>query len=288
MDSVTDLWRKVLPIALAALTIGLLVASGCTSTQGTSTPSATTTATSASTSPAELTVFAAASLKDAFTELKGPVETSHPGVTVRFNFDGSQVLRTQLEKGATADVFASANTKQMSLAKAAGLMKNDSVRVFANNRLAVLVPKANPAGIAMFEDLGKSGVRLAIGTKDVPIGDYARQVFDRTVNNTSYGPDFRTRLLANVVTEETSVNALATKVVLGEVDAGIGYVSDVPVAQKAQVILIEIPSDLNVIAEYPIGVLQGSTHPELAQAFSELVRSAEGKAVLDRDGFATV
>lgn len=288
MNSVTDLWRKVLPIAVVALAIGLLIASGCTSTPGTSTPPDTTTTVSAPASSAELTVFAAASLKDAFTELKGPFEASHPSVTVTFNFDGSQVLRTQLEKGATADVFASANTKQMSLAKTAGLMKNDSVQVFANNRLAVLVPKANPAGIATFEDLGKSGVRLAIGTKDVPIGDYARQVLNRTVNNTSYGPDFRTRLLANVVTEETSVNALATKVVLGEVDAGIGYVSDVPVAQKAQVILIEIPSDLNVIAEYPIGVLQGSTHPELAQAFSELVRSAEGKAVLDRYGFATV
>ncbi|HIH02532.1 MAG TPA: molybdate ABC transporter substrate-binding protein [Methanoregulaceae archaeon] len=267
-----------LPAAVAAVLVGLLLVAGCTSPESAD-------GTRTGPPPADLTVYAAASLTDAFTELGEAFEAANPGVTVTFDFDGSQVLRTQLEQGAAADVFAPASTKQMDLAKVGGLMRNDSVKVFATNRLAVLVPKANPAGIASFGDLADSNVRLAVGAKDVPIGDYARRVLDTTVTTASYGPDFRVKVLGNVVSEETSVNALATRVVLGEVDAGIGYASDVPVAQRERVLTVEVPPELNVVAEYSIGVLARSDRSEIAQAFSELARSPEGRAVLERHGF---
>ncbi|MEN6342003.1 MAG: molybdate ABC transporter substrate-binding protein [Methanospirillum sp.] len=268
-----------LPAAIAAVLIGLLIIAGCSS-PGSVNGSQT------STPAAELRVYAAASLTDAFTELGEVFEAAHPGVAVTFDFDGSQALLARLEQGAAADVFAPASTKQTDLATAAGLMKDGSVQPFAANRLAVLVPAANPAGIASFRDLANSGLRLAVGAKGVPVGDYARQALDAAAATPAYGPDFRAKVLGNVASEETSVSALAARVVLGEVDAGIGYASDVPAAEKERVILVEVPPELNVVAKYPIGVLAQSARPELAQAFTETVRSPAGRAVLERHGFA--
>lgn len=281
-----NIHKEALWSAMGLCLVGLLFAAGCTSSPASVQSPRTMNATVPTGTGAELTVYAAASLKDAFTELKGSFEVAHPGVVLRFDFDGSQVLRAQLEKGAAADVFASANAEQMNLAKAAGLVENDSVLVFASNRLAVLVPKTNTAGIERFEDLARDDLRLAVGTKDVPVGAYTRRVLDRVANTSSYGPDFRSSILGNVVSEEASMNALATKVVLGEVDAGIGYASDVPASQKDAVVLIEIPPELNAVAEYPIGVLAESERPDLARAFTDLVASPEGAAVLARHGFA--
>ncbi|MEN6342829.1 MAG: molybdate ABC transporter substrate-binding protein, partial [Methanospirillum sp.] len=251
----------------------LLCAAGCTSTgtgQATSTPTPVMTTTAPS---SELTVFAAASLKDAFTECGRQFEANHTGTKVVFNFDGSQVLVTQLKQGAYADIFASANTAQMNNSKNAGLVKNETVKLFVKNRLAILVPAANPASIKGLQDLANPGVRLVIGTPDVPVGDYARQLLNKTGNDTSFGPSFKEKVLANVVSEETNVNSLATKVVLGEADAGIAYASDVPAAQRDKVTVIELPDSYQVVANYPIGVLGQSKHPVEAQAFVDFVLS---------------
>ncbi len=280
MDSMRTT-RKVFTV-VGILFLGLMmIAAGCTA------PAAES-ATAANASTTELTVFAAASLKDAFTECGRLFEANRTGTRVVLNFDGSQLLRTQLEKGAHADIFASANTKQMDLAQKAGLVENDSVRIFVQNRLVILVPAGNPAGIRELLDLANPGVRLVIGTKDVPVGDYARQLLNRTVNDSDYGPRFRESVLSNVISEETNVNSLATKVVLGEADAGIAYASDVPAAQKDRVVAIELPEPYRVVADYPIGILGQTNNRGEASAFIEFLVSSTGRETLARYGFAPV
>ena len=286
-------------IITALILAALLCAAGCTSpgtgsttTTPTSVPgasSAVTTESSTTAAPAgELTIFAAASLKDAFNETGTLFEASHPGTRVVFNFDGSQVLRTQLKQGAQADVFASANWAQMNLSKGDGRMANETVALFSHNRLAILVPASNPAKITGLKDLANPGVKLVIGTPDVPVGSYAHQLLNKTTNDSSYGPEFKKKVLENVVSEETNVNSLATKVVLGEADVGIAYASDVPVAQSDKVRVIELPTGYQVIADYPMGVVKETTNRATAQAFIEFVLSPAGQSTLEKYGFARV
>lgn len=264
-----------------------LCAAGCTSTPGASTPTPTP-ATTTTAPAAELTVYAAASLKDAFTECGRLFEANHTSTKVVLNFDGSQVLRTQLQQGAYADVFASANTKQMNLSKGDGRIENDTVTIFVHNRIAILVPAANPAKITGFKDLANPGVKLVVGTPEVPIGDYARQLLNRSVNDSAYGPDFRTKVLENVVSEETNVNQLATKIVLGEADAGIAYASDVPAAQLDKVTVIELPAAYQIVADYPIAVVKETKERAMAQAFIDFIHSPAGQQTLARFGFTPV
>ena len=282
-------------LLLTALVLAaLLCAAGCTGTgNGTATPTSTTvpatTAAVTTTVPSsELTVFAAASLKDAFTEMGRLYEANHTGTKIVLNFDGSQVLRTQLGQGAYADVFASANWAQMNLSKGDGRMINETVTLFCHNRLAILVPAANPAKIAGLEDLANQGVKVVIGTPDVPVDSYARQLLNKTVNDSAFGPDFRTKVLANVVSEETNVNQLATKIVLGEADAGIAYASDVPAAQIEKVTVIELPTAYQVIADYPIGLVQDTGDRATSQEFIDFVLSDAGQQTMQRFGFAPV
>lgn len=281
-------------LVTALVLAALLCAAGCTAPDtGSATPTPTTvpatTPAMTTTAPAsELTVFAAASLKDAFTEMGRLFEANHTGTKVVLNFDGSQVLRTQLQQGAYADVFASANWAQMNLSKGDGRMINETVQLFCHNRLAILVPAANPGKITDLEDLANPGVKVVIGTPDVPVGSYARQLLNKTVNDSAYGPDFRTKVLANVVSEETNVNQLATKIVLGEADAGIAYASDVPAAQIDKVTVIELPAAYQVIADYPIGIVEGTRDRATTQAFIDFVLSDPGQQTLQRFGFAPV
>ncbi len=285
--------RKPVYIATIIILIALLTAvfvAGCTSPTSTATPTAAPTIapTQLPVQKTDLTVFAAASLKDAFGETEAKFETAHPETNVVFNFDGSQALRTQIEQGATADVFASASTSHMTALKNQSLMNNSTIVNFANNKLAIIVPKDNPAGINSMSDLAKSGVKIVIGTKDVPVGSYTLQILDKAANNSSYGPDYRTKVKANVVSQETTVNYVVSKVALGEADAGFVYVSDVPAEYKDKVSVITIPDSLNVVAVYPIGALQASKNAAIDQAFIDYVRSAEGKSILQKYGFTPV
>jgi molybdate transport system substrate-binding protein len=236
----------------------------------------------------KVTVFAAASLTDAFNEIGRSYQANHSGTNISFNFGGSQVLRTQIEQGASADVFASANLKQMNALKDQGFTNNSSITVFAKNKLAIIVPAANPANITNLSDLARSGIKLVVGTKDVPCGDYTIQMLNNTANVTAYGPDFKNRTLANVVSQEPNVNGIVTKVALGEADAGIVYVSDVPLQYKDEVQTIAIPDSVNVVAQYPIGVLTGSKNAQEAQSFIDLVKSPAGQTILQKYGFIVV
>lgn len=237
--------------------------------------------------PEELTVFTAASLTGAFSEI-GPLYEEMANTDVAFNFDGSQNLRTQIENGAYADVFASANTKQMNALKRDQLMNNSSIIIFTKNKLSLIVPKDNPARISSLTDLAKPGLKIIMGTKDVPVGDYALQIINRLGNDSAYGPDYKARVMANIISQETTVNYVVTKVALGEADVGFAYVSDVTKDLASRVDKIDIPDEYNVIGEYPIGVLKDSKYPAKSQEFINLVTSEQGKAILEKYGFSVV
>ena len=237
--------------------------------------------------PKELTVFTAASLTGAFGEI-GQMYKNETNISVAFNFDGSQALRTQMENGAYADVFVSANQKQMTAIKNDGLMNNSSVVIFTKNKLSLIVPKGNPARIINLSDLAKPGLKIVMGTKDVPVGDYALQIISKLGNDSAYGPDYKTKVLANVISQETNVNYVVTKVALGEADAGFAYVSDITKNLTSKVDKIDIPDEYNVIAQYPMGILLESKYPVQSQEFMSLVMSDKGKAVLEKYGFAPV
>lgn len=237
--------------------------------------------------PKEITAFTAASLTGAFGEI-GQIYKNETNISVVFNFDGSQALRTQIENGAYADIFTSANKKQMNAVKADGLMNNSSVIIFTKNKLSLIVPKDNPGKVNNLTDLAKPGLKIVIGTKDVPVGDYAMQIINKLGNDSSYGEEYKKNVLANVISQETNVNYVVTKVALGEADVGFAYVSDITEDLSSKVTKVDIPDEYNIIAEYPIGVLKDSKYPAESEKFIELVTSAEGKAILEKYGFAPV
>jgi len=264
--------KKFMPILLCALLSVLVVTtSGCTTTQNTQST--------------KLTVFAAASLTDAFNETAQAFEANNSGVTVALNYAGSQVLATQIKQGATADVFASADQKNMKSVQDAGLMNNSSVAIFAENKLAIIVPTGNPANITSLIDLAKPGVKLDICNSSVPCGNYTLQMLAKASNNSTYGSGFTNSVLANVVSQETNVNDVVAKVALGQADAGMVYKSDLPAAYQSKVQVITIPDSVNVLAQYPIGILSGSQNAQLAQSFINFVTSPAGQAILLKYGF---
>jgi molybdate transport system substrate-binding protein len=233
----------------------------------------------------ELVVFAAASLTEAFTELGSDFETAHPGVTVLLNFAGSQQLAQQLAQGAPADVFASANMRQMDVAIEAGRVEPGTTQIFARNRLVVVTPADNPGAVNTLQDLANPGLRLILAAEDVPVGAYSRTYLDKAEDAPTLGEDYHDAVLANVVSYEQTVKAVLTKVVLGEADVGIVYTSDITGEAVQQVQQIDIPDALNTIATYPIAPISDSAQPELARLFIDYVRSPEGQATLTNQGF---
>jgi molybdate transport system substrate-binding protein len=205
-------------------------------------------------------------------------------VTIIFNFGGSQNLRTQIEQGAPADVFASANTKEMDTLVAANFIEASAPKIFLTNQLVVILPRDNPAGILSLEDLSKPGLKLVLAAAEVPAGRYARQILENL--NSQFGADYKDKVLANVVSNEDNIRQAVTKVQLGEADASIVYVSDavaVPELHK-----LEIPYDMNVLAEYPIAPLAESVNVDLANEFISYVLSPDGQAALKKWGFTPV
>jgi molybdate transport system substrate-binding protein len=229
----------------------------------------------------ELTVFAAASLREVFQSIALTFEKQHPNLKVRFNFAGSQDLRVQIEQGAKVDVFASADWKHMKSLATQGLVAEP--KVFARNLPVVVVPKNNPAKVQTFADLAKV-THLVVGAPEVPIGAYTETIF--AAAEKLNGKAFADRVRANVRSRELNVRQVLTKVALGEGDAGIVYKTDaLTMPDKVQV--IEIPSAINVVAEYPIAALKAAPHAELARDFVKLVLSKEGEKVLTAAGFDT-
>lgn len=216
-------------------------------------------------------VSAAASLTDAFAEVDSAFESAHPGVDVVLNLGGSSALRTQILEGAPADVFASANRSNMDGVVKAGEVSGEP-RVFARNRLQIAVPAGNPARIHDLHDFGEDALRLGLCARGVPCGDFARAALARA------------GVTPSLDTNEPDVRALLTKIELGELDGGITYLTDVASA-GGKVQGIDIPDDLNVVAEYPIAVLARAPNPVAAEAYVRFVLSDEGRAILGTYGF---
>jgi molybdate transport system substrate-binding protein len=232
-----------------------------------------------------LNIFAAASLTDAFTEIGEMFEAAHPGVRVAFNFAGSQQLAQQIIEGAPADVFASANNKQMDVVIEAGGIEAGSQETFATNSLVVVVPQDNPGALNELKDLAQAGLKLVLAAKEVPVGQYSLEFLAKASLDPGFAPSFREDVIRNVVSYEDNVKAVLTKVALGEADAGIVYASDITGENAASVVRLDIPEVLNVAAAYPIAPVVESRYPDLAQAFIELVTSPEGQSILEKYHF---
>ena len=241
--------------------------------------------------PAEtqtLTILAAVSLNEAFTELADVFRTGHPGVEMSFNFSGSQQLAQQLTNGAPADVFASANQRQMDVVVEEGRIRSGDVAVFAQNRLVIISPNENPGEIEELKDLARPGLKLILAAQEVPVGQYSLNFLEKAAADPSYGESFRAAVLENVVSYEDNVRAVLTKVSLGEADAGIVYTSDVTGRAAGHVTRLDIPDAFNISAAYPIAVVEDSANAALAQEFVSLVLSPQGQQVLAKYGFIPV
>jgi molybdate transport system substrate-binding protein len=218
-----------------------------------------------------LTVFAGSSLTSTFTELGTRFEEEHQGVTVSFSFGGSSDLVAQIQQGAPADVFASADTATMDKALSAKVVDGRPVD-FASNTLEIAVPPDNPAGVASLQDLAQERTKVVLCAPEVPCGAAAQKVQE------SAGVTIRP------VSEEQAVTDVLTKVESGEADAGLVYVTDVRAA-GAEVKGIRFPASSAAVNTYPIAALSGSSHPALAKQFVDLVNGPEGRAALADAGF---
>ncbi len=245
-------------------------------------------ATSASAKSVDLNVFAAASLTGPFGEIGKLFESSHPGVHVVLNFAGSQQLAQQINQGAPADVFASANRAQMKAVIQAGEIVSGTQQTFVKNRLVVIFPKNNPAGLKQLKDLANPGLKLVFAAKDVPVGQYSLEFLTKAITDPAFGPAYQAAVLKNVVSYEDNVKAVLAKVALGEADAGIVYTSDISGEDANMVGRLDIPDTLNVIATYPIAMIKTSQHLQLAQAFIDLVLSSEGQDILAKNNFIPI
>lgn len=228
-----------------------------------------------------VTVFAASSLTESFKAIGEAFEAQNPKVTVTFNFAASSALATQINEGAPASVFASADIATMK-----GLADKGRVgeaKTFARNTPVVVTAKGATA-VQSFADLARPGLKLVLAGKDVPIGRYARDILTNASAANGIAPDFSTKVLANLKSEEANVRAVLTKVQLGEADAGVVYATDVGAA-SGDVRQVEIPPAFNVVAEYPIAVVNATKPPALAAAFVAFVRGEKGQAALAAAGF---
>ncbi|MGE3108411.1 MAG: molybdate ABC transporter substrate-binding protein [Phycisphaerales bacterium] len=236
-------------------------------------------------SAATLHVCAAASLADAFGGVGRAFEARNPGVRVVFSFGGSNQLRTQLENGGPGDVFASADRKQMDLAAASNVVDSTTMQVFAHNRLALIVPRENRAGIRDLADLARPGLKVVVADKAVPVGNYTRRMLEQAGESRSVGPGFVKQVEANIVSREENVAAVVAKVALNEADAGIAYASDAAGGNGAKLTVIELPAEFEQRAEYLIAVTARSSAAKPAARFVEFVCSGEGAGILETRGF---
>ncbi|HXJ22640.1 MAG TPA: molybdate ABC transporter substrate-binding protein [Polyangia bacterium] len=226
----------------------------------------------------DLIVFEAASLKDAFATVASRFQAAHPGTHVVTNAAGSQELRAQIEHGAPADLFASADRRHMDALAAAKLV--DAPAVFTCNQL-VVVTRPGLDAVKELGDLPRAD-RVVVGAPEVPVGAYTAKMLDGAAR--VYGTDFRKRVDAKVVSRELNVRQVLAKVLMGEADAAVVYASDA-VAARGKLHVLPIPAPLSPLAEYPVAVVRGARRPDLARAFIELLKGPTGAAALRDAGF---
>lgn len=251
--------RIVLPVALVAVLIG-----GCASPQ---TPSGQ------SVNDRRIVVFAAASLRQAFTEIGQRFEAGNPGADVEFSFAGSADLRTQLSQGAFADVFAPADAATMGRAEQDGLIAGDPV-TFASNTLTIAVAPGNPQAITSLADLTRPGLAVVICAPQVPCGSAAAKVQQAA------------GVRLDPVSEENQVSDVAQKVITGQADAGLVYVTDV-LGSDGKLTGVTFPEAASAVNVYPIAALRQSANPDMSRHFLEFVVGERGREILRAAGFTT-
>jgi len=227
----------------------------------------------------DLVIFAAASLTDSFTDLVKDFEERNPGTNLVLHLASSSRLAAQLREGVSADIFASANPAQMQAVVESQRVDAGDIQLFAANTLTIIVPTGNPAKIHSLPDLGKAGVALLMSVEGVPVRDYADQSIGKLPRS------IQDAIYQNLISEESNVRQVTTKVALGEADAGIVYTSDITPDIAGRVERVDIPEALNIHATYPIAVIADSAHKALANDFIEFVISQEGQSILMEWGF---
>ena len=243
-------------------------------TEAPATTAAATTETPTTTAPGvegDITVFAAASLTEAFTEVGEAFTAANPDAKATFTFDASSALVQQITEGAPADVFASADTANMDKLTEPGLNGSEPV-VFATNLLTIIVAPGNPKGITGVADLANNDLVTVICAAEVPCGRYANEIFANA--GVTVTPD----------SLEQNVRGVVTKVTAGEADAGIVYITDVTAAGD-EAAMVEIPEDINVVAQYPIATVKASASPEVGEAFIDFLVGTDGQAIMTEYGF---
>jgi molybdate transport system substrate-binding protein len=263
-------------LAVVFVLIALLAAACSSSSSSTaaapsSTPAAAGSASAAGKVTGTVVVFAATSLKDAFDKIGAQFEAANPGVTVKFNYNGSSSLATSITQGAPADVFASAATKNMKTVTDASLTSS-TPKVFAANTGEIMVEKGNPKHITSVSQLANSAIKVVVCAPEVPCGAVATAIFKNA------------GVTVKPVSQETNVGGVVTKVTLGEADAGIVYVTDVK-ANEGKAAGVTIPANQNDVTEYPIAELKDAPNAAGAAAFMSYVLGPQGQAVLASFGF---
>ncbi len=274
--------RLVSIISILALVLAACSSSGSSPSASAAATAAPTTAPSAAPSGAALTIYGAASLKAALTKAKAAYETANPGTTLTISTDSSSALETQIEQGAPADVFLSADITNPKKLVDKGLAAGDVVP-FAGNKLTIVVPTANPAGITTPKDLANPGVKVIAAGDTVPITKYATQLVGNLAKEAGYPADFVAKYTANIRSKEDNVAALLSKIALDEGDAGIVYVTDAKGSDKVKT--IDVPDSANVPAAYDGVVVKASQNPVAAKAFLDWFAGPDGQAILKDLGF---
>ena len=277
--------RLVVLVPLVSIVLAACSSDGgspSTSVVPSSAASAGASSSAASTVGVELTVYGAASLKGALDKAKAAYETLSPGTTLTISTDSSATLETQIEEGAPADVFLSADQTNPKKLVDKGLADGAAV-TFATNKLTVVVPAADPAGITTPADLAKAGVKVIAAGDAVPITRYATQLVGNLAKQPGYPANFVTVYAANVVSKEDNVKALIAKIELGEGDAGIVYVTDAKASTKVKT--IDVPDAANVPATYDGVIVTASKHRAAAKAFLDWWAGPSGQAILAGLGF---
>ena len=272
-----------LPATAPETTTAALVAATPSAAQTTVAPTATPVP-NFTPSQSNLVVFTAASLTGASNTIGSSFTKAYPGTTVSFDLDGTQALKTQVENGAYADVFISASNSYTNTLNKEGYFVPNTVQTLTTNYIIVILPPSNPGNIQTLADLAKPGVRIAMEASTVPAGTATLAVLNNLANDT-YSQTWKNQTISNVVTYETSEPAVATKVGLGEVDAGFVYQSTATAAPSGTYQSITIPKKDNYLQTYTIGILNGSKNKAAAAWFEQFMISSAGQQILKQFGF---
>lgn len=235
----------------------------------------------------EVQVFAASVMTESFGEIKRLFEKTHPEVDVKLSFAATSVLRFQVEQGSTPEVFESADAKNMEALVKKGFIATKPLPI-AHNRIAVIIPAANPGKIRSLADLARPNLALVGCAADVPVGAYTLEVLGKLDKSGKFGKDFGKRVKANFHSLEPNVKGIVAKVMLGDADAGFCYVSDLNANVAKKVRIIPIPDKYNVLASHYIGIVKGCPNAKLGRQFITTVLSPTGQAILQRNGLIPV